>query len=170
MTALNNLYEDLADFFVEFLGVRTLTSKMLCDKLIEQGRQQLPIANIKESIHILNSLLEDEDAPPSPKRLLGSQVFPVTYPRDNVQLCTSEVHFAIADRKDFLELFSGKAKFLDFDVNDILRMEPFLRWAGMETRYLSSSVKEISSLCDDLDEHPVRADRRIAKKARALLR
>ncbi|THC92937.1 hypothetical protein EYZ11_007580 [Aspergillus tanneri] len=42
-------------------------------------------------------------------------------------MCSSAVSFAIGDRKHLLDLFSGKAKFLDFSLNNILRLEPFLR-------------------------------------------
>ena len=168
--ALNDLYEDLSDFFIELLGVRTLTLEMVHDKLVEQGGGQSSVSDVKETIWLLNSYLQGEEELPSPRRLIASKVFPVRYPNGTVELCSSVVDFAITDRKHLSDWFSGKAKFLDFNVNEIPRLEPFLRWVGLEARYLSSSIKEISALCGDSHRSLALTDRSIARKAHGLLR
>lgn len=172
MVSLNGLYnEDLKNFFVELLGIRPLTLQMVHDELVEQATGKASIHDVKETIWLFNSYLQDdEEVPPSPKQLTESKTFPVKYPNGPVNLCSSTVGFAIKDRKYLSDLFSGKAKFLDFDVNDTPRLEPFLRWAGLETRYLSSCIKEISALCSDYQQNPTSPDRKIAQKAYALLR
>lgn len=170
MVVLNGLYEDMQGFFIEFLGVRTLTLQMVHDKLLEQATGGASIHEVKETIWLLNSYLRDEEELPSPKNLIRSTVFPVRYPNGAVKLCSSTSGFSIKDRKHLSDMFSEKAKFLDFDVNDTPRLKPFLRWTGLEDRYLSSCVKEMSRLCDDYHQPITRPDRQVARKAYALLR
>lgn len=167
---LNGLYEELQDFFVEFLGVRSLTLEMVHDKLLEQANEGAPIHEVKKTIWLLNSYLRDEEKPPNPKKIAESKVFPVKYPNGAIHLCSLASGFAIKDRKHLSDMFSGKAKFLDFEVNDTPLLEPFLRWIGLENDYLSSRVKEISRLCDDYHQSLTRRDRQVARKAHALLR
>ncbi|OJJ33410.1 hypothetical protein ASPWEDRAFT_185791 [Aspergillus wentii DTO 134E9] len=170
MVALNDQYEDLAEFFIELLGVRTLTLELVHDKLIDQGREQAPINDVKETIWLLNSYLQGEEELPSPSQILESKVFPVRHPSGSIELCSPLVDFTIIDRKHLAGWFSGKAKFLDFDLNDIPRLSPFLEWTGLEARYLSSSVKEISALSGDFYRTLTSPDRNIAQKAHGLLR
>lgn len=170
MVCLNDHYELLEDFFVGFLGARTLNLQMVLDELIEQGRRQSSVEEIKQNIEVLNSFLKSDKGPPSPSGILDSQVFPVRYPAGSVNLRTSTTDFAIADRKHLRSLFSSKAKILDFDINDIPRLEPFFKWTGLDSRYLSSSVKEISTLCGNFDRLVSDPDRDIRRKAHGLLR
>ena len=170
MIALSDHYGTLKDFFVNFLGVKTLNLQMVFDKLKEQGAGQSSIKEVKKTIWALNSLLQSEKRHPSPKAILESSVFPVRYPDGNVELRTSATAFAIADRKHLYDPFSNQAKFLDFSTNDILRLEHFLKWAGLENRYLSRSVKEISTLRGDPDKPISHPDRDVSPKAHGLLR
>ena len=170
MVVLNGLYEDMQDFFIKFLGVRTLTLEMVHDKLLEQATGGASIPEVKKTIGLLNSYLRDEENLPSPKKVIGSTVFPVRYPNGAVNLSSLTSGFAIKDRKHLSDMFSGKAKFLDFEVNDTPQLEPFLRWTGLEERYLSSCVKEISRLCDDYHRPLTCPDRQVARKAYSLLR
>ncbi|KAL4784029.1 hypothetical protein BJX76DRAFT_348158 [Aspergillus varians] len=172
MITLNDVYEELADFFIKLLGVRTLTLQMVHDKLVEQGRRQSSIAEIKQTIWLLNSYMQGESERdiPDPRKVLEAKVFPVRYPTGVVELCNCAADFAIADRKHLSDWFSGKAKFLDFDLNEIARLEQFLQWVGLDRRYLSSSVKEISMLHGDSYRSLSSPDRNISQKAHGLLR
>ncbi|KAL3476148.1 hypothetical protein BJX99DRAFT_270598 [Aspergillus californicus] len=169
MVALNDLYEDLPNFFIELLGVRTLTIQMVYDKLIQQAGDS-PVEDVKETIWLLNSYIQDEQDVPNNKALLKSKVFPVAHPNGSVRLCSAAVDFAVTDRKHLFDWFSGKAKILDFDVDDTARLEPFIRWTGLDSRYLSSTVKEISALCGDSHRPLSSPGREIAPKAHGLLR
>ncbi|KAL2866124.1 uncharacterized protein BJX67DRAFT_372785 [Aspergillus lucknowensis] len=170
MIHLHNAYEDLADFFIELIGVPTLTLQMVYDKLVSEGNGQTPPEKIKETIWLLNSYIQDEHDFPDPRQVLQSRVFPVKYPSGVVELCSSSVDFAINDRMHLSDLFTGKAKFLDFNVNEIARLEPFLKWTGLHARYLSSSVKEISAVHGDSHRPLTSPSRKIAGKAHGLLR
>ncbi|KAL4968127.1 uncharacterized protein BDV14DRAFT_206779 [Aspergillus stella-maris] len=170
MVSLNDVYDDLSEFFTELLGVRTLSLQMVIDKLVEQGRGEGSIDEVKETIWLLNSYLHEDDNHPDPTNALNSKVFPVKSPDGSVELCNHDVEFAVADRKHLSSLFAGKARFLDFSVNEVARLEPFLKWTGLNRQCLSSSVKEISSLRADSSERLVPPERNISKKAYGLLR
>lgn len=170
MVALNDAYPGLAEFFTEFIGVRTLTLQMVHDKLVEEGNARCSPQKIKQTIWLLNSYIQNESNIPDPKAVLQARVFPVRYPNGTVELYSSAVDFAIADRKHLLDLFSGRARFLDFDVNEVARLEPFLQWTGLDKRYISSSVKEISMVRGDSHRALTSPERNIARKAYGLLR
>jgi hypothetical protein len=170
MIQLHNAYEDLADFFVELIGVRTLTLQMVYDKLVSEGNGQQPPEKVKETIWLLNSYLQNEHDWPDPKHVLQGRVIPVKYPTGVIELCSSSVDFAVSDRIHLSGLFTGKAKFLDFDVNEVARLEPFLKWTGLDARYVSSSVKEISAVRGDVHRSLTSPSRKIAGKAHGLLR
>jgi hypothetical protein len=174
MRNISNLYNDLSALFVDVLGVPTLTLEMVADKLAELGKDKgAAVEEIKNTIWQVNALLQSEETHPNPNQILEGNVFPARSPNngDLVELRSSKVDFMIADREPLLELFSDRARRLDFSVNDILRLEPFLRWTGLENRYLSRSVKEITALGnDDSSKCLISSDRDIALKAHGLLR
>jgi len=170
MVALNDAYPGLAEFFTEFIGVRTLTLQMVHDKLVEEGNARCSPPQIKQTIWLLNSYMQSESNTPDPKAILHARVFPVRYPNGTVELYSSAVDFAIADRKHLLDLFCSRAKFLDFDVNEVARLEPFLQWTGLDKRYISSSVKEISMVRGDSHRALISPERNIARRAYGLLR
>ncbi|KAL3459177.1 hypothetical protein BJX64DRAFT_265188 [Aspergillus heterothallicus] len=167
---LHSAYEDLADFFIEFIGVPTLTLQMVYDKLVSEGNGRTSPQKVKETIWLLNSYLENEKDRPDPVQVHRSEVFPVRYPNGAVELCSSSVDFAVNDRVNLSSWFTSKAKFLDFDVNQIARLEPFLKWTGLDARYLSSSVKEISAVCGEAHKSLTSPSWNIAEKAHGLLR
>jgi hypothetical protein len=169
-TAINDCYSTLKDFFVDFLGVQTLSLKMVFDKLKGQGAGQSSVGEIKKTIWTLNSFLQSETEHPSPEPILESRIFPVKDPNGKIELYTSGAAFAIADRMHLSVSFSKKAKFLDFNLNDTLRLEAFIKWVGLEDRYLSRSVKEISMLCGDISRRISNRDRDISRKSHGLLR
>ncbi|KAL2828008.1 hypothetical protein BDW59DRAFT_178954 [Aspergillus cavernicola] len=170
MAALNDVYEEVSDFFIELLVVRNLTLQMVHDKLVNQGREQASTEEVKQTIWLLNSYMQNESNIPDPRQVVKAKVFPVQYPTGSVKLCSCAEDFAIADRKQLSDWFSGKAKFLDFNVNEITRLERFLQWVGLDRRYLSSSVKEISALRGDSYKTLTLPDRNIVRKAHGLLR
>ncbi|KAL4958989.1 uncharacterized protein BDV14DRAFT_22393 [Aspergillus stella-maris] len=170
MLTLDDKYEELPEFFIELLGVRTLSLQMVHDKLVEQGKGQASVEEVKETVWLLNSYFQHETNLPSPQQVLEAKVFPVRYPTGGTQLCSDAANFAIPDRKHLSDLFSGKAKFLDFSTNEIARLEPFITWAGQEKRYLSNVVKEISTVRGESHRSSNSPGLNIARKAHGLLR
>lgn len=171
MVGLNDTYGKLKDFFVKYLGVKLLDTRMLINKLKEQGKSQSPdIKDIKRTITMLSDMLPSAKVKHDPKPTLDSCIFPVKYPDGIVKLHSCNTDFAIADRKHLYAHFSGSAKILDFAPDEIHRLEPFLSWAGLENRYLSNTVKEISTLRNGTITLVSDTRRQISPMAHGLLR
>ncbi|GKU04976.1 hypothetical protein FLAG1_07771 [Fusarium langsethiae] len=170
--ALNDLYPDLEDFFVDFLGVQELTLGMAYDELKEMGTRvpSPPIAAVKDTIWALNSLLVTADRLPDERPVIKGAVFPVKYPNSSVKLQSGRTEFAIVDRKALGDIFGTKAKILDFTLDDVRRLQPFVSWLNMESRYLSTSVREISTVANGHMDKLQSSDREIKQKAEGLYR
>ncbi|KAF5718969.1 hypothetical protein FGLOB1_1383 [Fusarium globosum] len=170
--ALNDLYPDLEDFFISFLGVQELTLDMAYDELKEMGSREPPpsVAAVKETIWALNSLLDTTTDSPDEEPIFRGSVFPVRYPNKSVKLQSGRTQFAIADRKALGDIFAPQAKMLDFTLDEVRRLRPFLSWLDLEKRYLSTSVREISTVAGGRMDELQYPDREIRQKAAGLFR
>lgn len=150
-------YEDLQEFFVDFLGVDTLNLQIVYDELLHLGRSPSPsVDQVKQQIQSFNGLLSDVSRYPrvKPEPLRRAKIFPVHIPGGEVKLFTGETNFAIVDRVTLGVCFAGQVKTLDFDLNEVHEIASFIQWLGLEERYLSLSVREISTV-DQTDMRPV---------------
>ena len=170
--ALNDLYPSLDDFFVGFLGVQELTLDMAYDELKEMGARipSPPIAAVKETIWALNSLLASTEHLPDEGPVFRGVVFPVKYPNGSVKLQSGYTQFAIADRKTLGDIFGPQAKTLDFTLDEVRRLRPFLSGLNLESRYLSTSVREISTVAGGSMDKLQSPGREIDKRAEGLYR
>ncbi|KAJ4027908.1 hypothetical protein NW752_000157 [Fusarium irregulare] len=170
--ALNDLYPSLDDFFVGFLGVQELTLDMAYDELKEMGARvpSPPIAAVKETIWALNSLLSSTEHRPDEEPVSRGAVFPVKHPNGSVKLQSGCTQFAIADRKTLGDIFGPQAKTLDFTLDEVRRLRPFLSWLNLESRYLSNSVREISTVSGGSMDKLQSPDREIDQRAECLYR
>ncbi|GAB1196804.1 hypothetical protein APSETT444_006081 [Aspergillus pseudonomiae] len=132
MIALNDEYEGLEEFFVDITGVQTLTLEMVITKLVDQGSTSASIEEVKETIWLLNKYLQTDDEIPDSQSIWDAKVFPVRDVNGQTLPRSCDEAFSIADRKHLYDWFAGKARFLDFSVNDIHRLGPFLNWVGLE--------------------------------------
>ncbi|KPM37810.1 hypothetical protein AK830_g8763 [Neonectria ditissima] len=169
---LNDLYPDLETFFVGSLGVQELTIQMAYEELREMGtREPAPsVAKVKETIWAFNSLLDSEGFFNGAQDIVSGRIFPVRYPDGSVMLQTSRTQFAIADRKALREIFRPRAKLLDFSLDEVRRLKPFLEWLDIESRYLSAMVREISTVSGGRMDRLRYPDREIRQKAHAFFR
>jgi len=146
-----------------------MTARMLYEKL-ETPQDDLSIEEAKETLLVFNTLAMTTPSEFDPGPVLESPVFPVRFPGGNVRLCSGTDEFSLNDRKPLGEAFAQVAKFLDFDHRELRVMRPFIKWAGMQTRYLSVSVEEIAS-ADRVSTKSISSrHREIRTKAHALLR
>ena len=169
--AINSQYSDLKDLFVGKLQVPQLDLTMVLDQLLAARSLNIPASEVKELLKTLNSFLRTEATPPRPNRLLNARVFPIREPSSgNVILCKSDTEFALVDREGPPSRFIGLIKVLDFTLQEIRQLKPLIAWAGLESRYLSRCVSEISCLGDGLPRPISQPHRDLKKKAYALLR
>lgn len=170
--ALNDLYPDLGEFFLDFLGVQELTIQMAFEELKYMGSQEPgpSVFNVKETIWAFNSLLDSEGGFPGSHEMVHRKILPVRYPNGFVKLQAMVEDFAIANRKALKEIFETRVKLLDFTLDEVRRLAPFFEWLGAESRYLSTMVREISTVADDQMHRLQYPDRDIGPKAHSLFR
>ncbi|EQB58063.1 hypothetical protein CGLO_01742 [Colletotrichum gloeosporioides Cg-14] len=169
--SLNEEFEDLEVFFVEFLGVKPLDLSMAIDDLKNMAtRASATSSEIKDLIWAVNSLLPTVQKPPSSRDVLKTKVFPIAYPNGRVTVGTATTGFCIIDRESLRFSFRNKVNFLDFTLEQVARLRPFLEWTHLEDRYLSCCVKEITSFHGGPATPIMNPQRQIRNRAHALLR
>lgn len=175
---IEDLYEELETFFVEILGVKSLTFQMVYDDLVQPDSGRT-VDEAKSAISSLNSFLiaeeeeeEEQASPPYPKILLKSPVFPVLDQSGKVSLqSAADTDFAIVDREYLSVRFASRIKSLDFNLEETRILEPFLEWCGLGNRYLSQCVREYTSVSTGGESRPITVPNYdLKRKAHALLR
>ena len=170
--SLNHEYAELYDFFVGFLGVRPVDLSMAIEELKEVGSREsgIIVQEVKDSIFTVNSLLIAEPAQPCPRNLLGKRIFPIRYPSGHIECHSKETTFFVVDREPLRRSFEGEVKFIDFTLEEVNRLQPFLYWTHLEDRYLSANVKEITSFHGSGGRILSNQNRDIRPRAHAILR
>jgi hypothetical protein len=166
---LNDHYEDLKDFFIDTLGVNTLTLQMVYDELLETSSEST-IDETKSKIWSLNALLQTEGDYPDPDLLLERSVFPIVYPNGTKGLTSATTEFAIPDREHLASQFRGRIKMLDFTLEEVRRLKGFFEWTNLTHRYLSASIKELTSFSGEATQLISAPHRDLKRKAHAILR
>ncbi|KAL2282176.1 hypothetical protein FJTKL_11005 [Diaporthe vaccinii] len=170
MVSLHSDYEELHDFFVDALGVRPVTLSMAIDELKEAGgRQSISVEEVKASLLTVNSLLCSESDPQQPE-LMDSNIFPVRYPGNRLKCVSAQTQFFIVDRESLRSSFEDRVKFLDFSLEEVVQLRPFLSWARLKERYISQCVREFTSI-QGSGMHPIsKHGHEFRHRAHALLR
>jgi hypothetical protein len=172
MVNLEDTYDDLKGLFVDRLGIKTPTFKLIRDELLRIGRTIPPptVSEVKDKIWALNSLLENTQPRESLVKLLDSRVFPVRFPDGSVKLCDAKTEFAIVDRGYLGDAFSAIVKTLDFSWDEVRRLDAFIWRLGLNKLFLSRIVREVSVLHGEQKIRAKAQGRSIRPKARALYR
>lgn len=168
---MDHLYEELENFFVERLGVKSLTLQMVYDELL-QGPEQLRFRfqKARDLILSFNSLLQSEPIPLDPRPLLDANIFPVRFANGAGKFCSAKRDFAIGDRQYLRECFEGQIQVLSFNLEEVRVLSPFFKWAGLERRYLSASVTERTILAENSSRPISMENRDLRRKAYYILR
>jgi hypothetical protein len=164
-------YEHLKDFFVETLGVKSLTLQTIYDDLRQDGRTD--IDKLREDLLTLSTFLQEE--PEAAKKLetgpiLRANIFPVRHANASPELRTAQADFAIGDRQYLTDHFKDQICLLDFKLEDIRPLGALIRWAGLEDRYLTRLVHEKTSVFDGVERRTCSVDRDVSLKAYHILR
>jgi len=169
--SISEAYEDLEDLFLLVLGVKQANLLMTIDELKQTGsRQPVSVPEVKESIWTVNSLLPTEMSPPASSEIVKSAIFPIRYPDGGVTCGTETTEFFIPDREYLKECFADKVKLLDFTLEEVGRLRPFLHWTGLQGRYLSSCAEEVTSFPGDVVTPESNLSLEIRQRAHPFLR
>jgi hypothetical protein len=174
---LSETYDNLERFFADFLGVETLNAQILFDELLNQSSSLTPddLRRMKSHLKALNNFIPgigdypDIDASEYVKR--SACIIQIRRPGHSViELVSHATNFVIADRVHLGNFFSNRVKVLDFDLNEARELAPLFGWLGIESRYMSRSVREITAI-DETDARPVLpSQNQVQLKAKALCR
>jgi len=107
--------------------------------LKEKASNSLSKENIKQAI--LNICAFN----PTPNDLDGlsdCECFPVAMPSGNLEWVNSKEDFAIIDRREYGEMFFAKIKILDFSLEELHSMKPFLLGLRLDDLFMSGRVEE----------------------------
>lgn len=142
---------------------------MVYDELCHTTSQD--VGEMKSKISVLSGFLAAELTDLSPDLILEARIFPVKFPGNNEDavLVTGDTDFAIADRDYLRQRLESKVKILDFNLEEVRRLSPFFKWLGLENRYLSKCVREITSVGDTSGVVASSATRSMQRKARFLV-
>lgn len=169
--SLNQDYEDLKDFFVELLGVKPIGLDLAIDELKKMGSRAEPISvQVKDTIWTVNSLLATKAKPPPAKKILSLRIFPIRYPDGDIRCGSRSIGFFVVDREPLRRSFESKVKLLDFSLDEVVQLRPFMEWTRLEERYLSVCVKQVTSFRGSGARPISNPDRNIRYRAHAVLR
>lgn len=180
--------KSLKAFFVDCLRVPDVSLRILVEELKSvaktiNGRELSSkdtgaLQRVKILIKALNSMpLGQPEAVSMGEKLRCESIFPVTKKQvsneglnKSMILASTADYFSIKDRQNYWESFKGQVWMLDFTLEEVSELGPFLRWLKVEERYLSRSVSETSSFGGVDEMSSVDLTRDLQKRAKALLR
>jgi hypothetical protein len=169
MAGISTYYHDLKGFFVDFLGVLTPDLDMLVDELASLGNQssELRINDAKNLIREINFFAPNER---SLRKLRTQMIFPVRRRGFEPTLSSTNSSFLIIDRRKLADAFEGNFFLLDFDLEEVQKLQPFLSCFDLEDRYISRKVKERSSVEGNPGKPNANLTRNLRRRAYALFR
>ncbi|KAK5989789.1 hypothetical protein PT974_08050 [Cladobotryum mycophilum] len=168
--SIQDHYSPLETLFVHVLGIERLNVGMVYHKLLGMGLKHPPLKELRDTLLVFNSLILESSELPDPQPLLRRRLFPVRNADGSTAVVSAETDFIIVDRQHLIAPFADRIRVLDLDVQGSLKLKPFLRWSGLDARYLSSCVTE-STFVSGTVAGPISSPTRdIKKKAHALLR
>lgn len=142
---------------------------MVYDELLQAG-PQTTTNHLKGTIWSFNALLQTEPNSLAPEPLLEARIFPVRYPDGLTSRVSGATEFAIIDREYLATRFDGRIKLLDYTMAEVRQLKPFIEWTNLQQRYLSASVKEITSVSGGVTRPISVRNHDLKRKAHPLLR
>ncbi|KAF4970302.1 hypothetical protein FSARC_2622 [Fusarium sarcochroum] len=141
---LSQHYPDLRSFFVDNLKLPKYTSQEVWMELISLADNP-PVERTRDLFLTLNTLAVTNPTSMEHSFFIGSPIYPVKDQKGKIIRVSGNGDFFIADKAHLADSFSGKVNILAFTPRDVLRLEQFFTWAGMQNRYLSLNVQEMAT-------------------------
>ena len=149
-TILGLLYPvDLRDFFRDGLRISPAVLGTLVQGLCSLAQGQPSIVGVKEMIWAISSMdPERQDLIP----LVPCNILPVRRVRHgsaevSLQNCGS--NFSVVDRMKLADIFTGHIGFLDFSLEEVRQLDPFLQALDLSKKFLSRVCTEETACSDD---------------------
>ena len=139
--------EELVDFFRERLRISPATLPTLVKALCSLGERRSSAESVKEMIKAINREgLTRQDL----ESLATYNVLPIRRhaSHGNINLGNLQETFAIIDNTKFSAIFRNIVDFLDFSLEEVHELAPFLEGLGLQSKYLSQLCTTQTS-CDE---------------------
>jgi hypothetical protein len=162
---ISALYGDLQSFFVERLRVQTPTIATYVQQLLLVAAEVPPrMLEIKKAISAINDLNPTRVNLEAIKQI---KCLPVRSVQGTMELTRPSEEFFIGDRREYESVFRGKVGILDFSLEEVHDIHPFLGALGLEDRYMSVAVQEITRVQEpsENESHTLSQDFRAKSKA-----
>jgi hypothetical protein len=169
---LAEIYPTLEDLFTKHLMVKNITPRMLVNEIVRMATLKKPkIRSIKERLIGVGLMFakagiseEDESAL---EALSKVKFLPKKVADGTSVLVAITDEFAIPDHQRYYDALEAHNVLLDFDVADVQILHVLFETLGLEDRYLSMAVKEISTTGIDCIQDST-LSRQLREKAYAL--
>jgi hypothetical protein len=130
-------------FFTQTLGVPKPTTRMYMESLKAEANANAPPSRLKEIMVLINSLgAKFADV----VGLQEAKVFPIKLTNGTSSLASASFNFAILDNNAHWDTFQGKIAALDFSLEEVRDTRQFLLAIGLEDRFSSKLVKEVTDV------------------------
>ncbi|KAH8702222.1 hypothetical protein BGW36DRAFT_289384 [Talaromyces proteolyticus] len=134
------IYSNLANLFTENLHIQTPTIATYVEQLELLAAQDSPsVAEIKHTINCINELSPTRNSLKGLRQLI---CLPVHISGAEIRLMRPSDVFFVADRREYEKLFREKVPVLDFSLEEIHAIYPFLTALRLTDRYMSVVVQE----------------------------
>ena len=140
---------DLRDFFRDGLRISPAVLGTLVQGLCSLAQGQPSIADVKEMIWAISAMdPEKRDLIP----LVPCNILPVRRVRHgsaevSLQICGS--NFSVVDRTKLADIFREHVGFLDFSLEEVRQLDPFLQALDLSKKFLSCVCTEETACSDD---------------------
>ena len=152
-------------FFTTVLKISKPTVDMYIDSLIAEAKGKASAAQIKETMALICSLgFGDNDF----SSLGEAKVLPIKLANGACSFASAsskDVNFAIVENNIHLDAFKGKIVVLDFSLEEIRDCRPLLLAMGLEERFSSKIVKEVTDVRGGSQDHETTRILRIKSQA-----
>ncbi|CZR67410.1 uncharacterized protein PAC_17309 [Phialocephala subalpina] len=147
---MDDLYsDDLRPFFQDRLRISPAALTTLVEGLCSLAHGQPSIIEVKKMIWAISAK--------DPKRsdltpLLSCNILPVKKARHdsaNVSLQNCGSDFTVVDRTKLADIFKGHVGFLDFSLEEVRQLDPFLQALDLSKKYLSRVCTDETACSDD---------------------
>jgi hypothetical protein len=143
------MYPKLEEFFVNVLGVSTVTDVFMMEQLAEAANKSLKNPDEIKRLMLSTSELLDVNSKSSQfgksmEILQRSKYLPCKSPSGDMFRSSKETFF-IVDNKYYAEIFSDKLVLLDFAYEQLIFLHELFRILRLDDHYLSRHVRRETS-------------------------
>jgi len=152
---LQSYPEDLKAFFLERLHIPPASLTTLVEELYSVATPNFDIQRLKQLFWAINGMKPRQ----SDMQILQTCNFlPVRIPSQRgrtIELQDCQSDFVIIDRIKLQEIFENQVEMLDFDLEEVLQLEPLISALNLGSKYISQRCREDTGCQGDglLDAH-----------------